>query len=45
MGGEGKGEKKGTGREGVAQGSAHARAGSGHTYKILSFLVIVSVTD
>jgi len=27
---EGKGEKKGTGREGVAQGSAHARAGSGH---------------
>ena len=24
--GEGKGEKKGTGREGVAQGSAHARA-------------------
>jgi len=26
----GKGEKKGTGRDGVAQGSAHARAGSGH---------------
>ena len=38
----GKGEKNGTGRDGVAQGSAHARAGSGHAQKIISFLVIVS---